>query len=125
MRSRTDAQTAAPCASSAGCALYVSVSVSAGPSKQSVLRDSPSAASTAANVSRAAGSTSTRSFAIPGFCDPCPGNSRTTFIRSEGLEANDRRAPSEPGAERDHQYGRALLDAPALDRLVERDRDRR
>src|SRR5690242_6221612 len=124
MRSRTVAHTASPCASSAGCAFCVSVSSSAGPSKQSVESGMPNARSMLAKSSRAAGWASTRSLAIPGFCDPWPGKSRTmSMVRV--LEADDHRGPGEAGAERDHQDLRPLAYAARLDHLVERDRDRR
>ena len=45
-------------------------------SPQSVLKGTPSAASERSNTSFACGKASTRSFAIPGFCEPCPGKRR-------------------------------------------------
>src|SRR5437764_6529721 len=80
----------------------------------------PSDRSTVSNTARASGKASARSFPIPGFCDPCPGNSNTTSM----LIPKDHRAPREPGAERDEHHCRSFLDATGLDRLVEGDRHR-
>src|SRR5205823_4991872 len=117
IRSRATAQTAALWASSAGCALWVSVSSSAGPSKQRRLSAKPNAASARSKTARASGKASARSFPMPGFCEPWPGNKRTMSM----LEAQHHRRPSKAGAERDEQHGHAILDPTILERLVERD----
>src|SRR5271170_6334531 len=65
---------------SAGCALAVSVSSASGPSNTSCESFWPSAASTRANTSRAAGNASQSALPMPTACEPCPGNTRAVFI---------------------------------------------
>ena len=85
-RSRMAARMAQLVATSAGCALAVSVSSSSGPS--STRRDSEpppsqlpaSAASARAKTSRAAAEPSRTSRPMPTLCEPCPGKSHAVFI---------------------------------------------
>ena len=66
--------------------------LSAGPSKQSVRERIAERGVRRPRRRRAPReSASARSFPIPGFCEPCPGNSSTTSMRSE---ADDHRAPT-------------------------------
>jgi hypothetical protein len=58
----------------------VSVNSSAGPSNISFESETPSALSAASSAAFAAGNASATSFAIPGFCDPCPGNNNTACM---------------------------------------------
>src|SRR5213596_1566479 len=75
----TTATTAALCARMAGCAFWVAVSSSSGPSNIRRLSPKPSVSSIASSVCRASGNRSARSLAIPTFCAPCPGQSQTVF----------------------------------------------
>src|SRR5437870_1039484 len=75
----TTANTAALCARMAGCAFWVAVSSSSGPSNIRRLSPKPSVSSIASSVCRASGNRSARSLAIPTFCAPCPGQSQTVF----------------------------------------------
>src|SRR5437667_438259 len=75
----TTANTAALCARMAGCAFWVAVSSSSGPSNIRRLSPKPSVSSIASSVCRASGNRWARSLAIPTFCAPCPGQSQTVF----------------------------------------------
>src|SRR3989454_3385888 len=75
----TTANTAALCARMAGCAFWVAVSSSSGPSNIRRLSPKASVSSIASSVCRASGNRSARSLAIPTFCAPCPGQSQTVF----------------------------------------------
>src|SRR4051812_2868952 len=77
-------------------------------------------ASACSNTWRAAGKASTRSFAIPGFCDPCPGNRSTKSMAQ--LEAHDHRAPREASPKGNEEDDAPFLDASHLDGFVQRDR---
>src|SRR5205823_6029331 len=73
------AATTTLCARMAGCAFWVAVSSSSGPSNIRRLSPKPSVSSIASSVCRASGNRWARSLAIPTFCAPCPGQSQTVF----------------------------------------------
>ncbi len=114
-RSRSPtAQTAAPCVSSAGCALCVSVSSSAGPSKQSVLRARIRAPRLPARRRPRGRKGLGKILAHAGFLGALPGKEKNDVHALGYLEAHDHRAPREAGAERDEHHDRAFTHASLL-----------
>ena len=88
-RETTSLATAVLMARIAGCVFSVSISRSSGPSKQSVLRGSPSASSASAKVSRQTGNAPASARPMPTFWAPCPGKRKAIMWR---FEASRRKA---------------------------------
>src|SRR5256885_1408024 len=91
----TTATTAALCARMAGCAFWVAVSSSSGPSNIRRLSPKASVSSIASSVCRASGNRSARLLAIPTFLAPCPGQIQTLFCAATTARSEERRVGKE------------------------------
>src|SRR5271157_4813155 len=73
----------------AGCVFAVSFNSSSVPSKQILEMEKPRAWSASSKTARAAGYFSASSFPMPGYCEPCPGNTNATLpIRCSSLRSS-------------------------------------